>query len=66
MTSSAIIQIPEYYLKTEPVTVAERSKAWAVFARADAVILGSNPTSGMAVWCVCVCARYFVFVLSYI
>jgi hypothetical protein len=29
------------------VTVAERSKAWTVFARPDAVIVGSNPTSGM-------------------
>jgi hypothetical protein len=35
-----------------PVTVAERSKAWTVFARLDAVIVGSNPTKGMGVWCV--------------
>jgi hypothetical protein len=27
-----------------PVTVAERSKAWTVFARSDAGIVGSNPT----------------------
>jgi hypothetical protein len=27
-----------------PVTVAKRSKAWTVFARSDAVIVGSNPT----------------------
>jgi hypothetical protein len=27
-----------------PITVAERFKAWTVFARLDAGILGSNPT----------------------
>jgi hypothetical protein len=27
----------------EPATVAERSKAWTVFARSDAEIVGSNP-----------------------
>jgi hypothetical protein len=38
--------------------VAERSKAWTVFVRLDAVIVGSNSASGMDVWCVrlfCVC-----------
>jgi hypothetical protein len=35
------------------VTVAEGSKAWTVFARSDAVIVGSNPASGMDVWCLC-------------
>jgi hypothetical protein len=34
-------------------------KNMAVFARAEAVIVGSNPTQGMDVWCVralfCVC-----------
>jgi hypothetical protein len=33
------------------VTVAERSKAWTVFARSEAGIMGSNPTQGMDVWC---------------
>jgi hypothetical protein len=32
-----------------PGTVAERSRAWIVFARADAGTLGSNPTLGMYV-----------------
>jgi hypothetical protein len=30
-----------------PVTVAERSKACAVFARSEAGTMGSNPTQGM-------------------
>jgi hypothetical protein len=38
-----------------PVTVAARSKAWTVFARSNAGIVGSNPTQGMVV---------FVFVYS--
>jgi hypothetical protein len=36
-----------------PVSVANPSKAWTVFARSDAGIVGSNPTQGMDVWCVC-------------
>jgi hypothetical protein len=32
-----------------PVTVAARSKAWILFARTDAGIVGSNPTQGMNV-----------------
>jgi hypothetical protein len=46
-----------------PVTVAEQSEAWTVFARSDAGIVGSNHTQGTDVWCVCVCV-YPVFVLS--
>jgi hypothetical protein len=42
-----------------PVTVAEQSKAYTVFARSEAMIVSSNPTQGMDVWCVyaffCVC-----------
>jgi hypothetical protein len=34
------------YIKA-PVTVAARSKAWTVFVRSDAVIVGSNSTQGM-------------------
>jgi hypothetical protein len=34
------------------VTVAERSKAWTVFTRSEAGIVGSNLTQGMDVWCV--------------
>jgi hypothetical protein len=41
-----------------PITVAARSKAWTVFARSNAEIVGSNPTQGMDVclrlFCVCV------------
>jgi hypothetical protein len=38
---------------TVPITVAARSKAWAVFASSNSGIVGSNPTRGMDV-CVCV------------
>jgi hypothetical protein len=42
------------------VTVAELSKACTGFARSETVIVDSNPTQGMDVWCVraffCVCA----------
>jgi hypothetical protein len=37
-----------------PVTVAERSKAWTVFARSKAGIVGSNHIQGMDV-----CVRLF-------
>jgi hypothetical protein len=40
-----------------PVTVAERFEAWTVFARSDAVIVDSDPTQVMDVWCV------YVFIL---
>jgi hypothetical protein len=46
---------------TVPVTVAERSKAWTVFARSEAGIVYSNPTQGMDVWYVYV---FIVFVFS--
>jgi hypothetical protein len=36
-----------------PVTVAKRSKACTVFARSEARTMGSNPTQGMDVWCLC-------------
>jgi hypothetical protein len=43
-----------------PIIAAARSKAWTVFARSNAGIVGSNPTEGMDV-----CVRvYSVFVLS--
>jgi hypothetical protein len=45
-------------LNCSPITVAARSKAWAVFARSNTGIVGSNPTQGMDVcvrlFCVCV------------
>jgi hypothetical protein len=36
-------------LRTEPVTVAERSRACTVFARSEAGTVGSNSTQGMDV-----------------
>jgi hypothetical protein len=45
-----------------PVTVAERSKACTVFARSEARIVGSNPTQGMDICCLCVYVRFSVFV----
>jgi hypothetical protein len=47
-----------------PVTAPERSKACTVFARSEAGVVGLNPTQGMDVWCLCVCARarFSVFV----
>jgi hypothetical protein len=39
--------------KIEPITMAARSKAWIVFARSNAEIVGSNPTQGMDVCIVC-------------
>jgi hypothetical protein len=36
-----------------PVTVTVRSKAYTVFARPEAGIVGSNPIQGMDVWYVC-------------
>jgi hypothetical protein len=46
----------------ESVTVAARFKAWTIFVRCNAGIVGSNPIQYMDV-CVCV---YSVFVLSYV
>jgi hypothetical protein len=46
------------------VTVAVRSKTCTVFARSEAVIVGSNPTQSMDVWFVyafilCLCCPVF-------
>jgi hypothetical protein len=41
-----------------PIKMAARSKAWSVFARSNAVIVGSNPTRGMNV------GVYSMFVLG--
>jgi hypothetical protein len=40
--------------KLKPVTLAAGSEARTVFARSDAGIVGSNPTQGMHLFCVCV------------
>jgi hypothetical protein len=42
------------YVPVKPITVAERSKAWTVFARSNAGIVGSNLTEGKDV-----CVRLF-------
>jgi hypothetical protein len=46
------------YMLSGPITVAERSMAWTVFAHLNNGIVGSNPTRGMDVYvlllCVCV------------
>jgi hypothetical protein len=40
------------------VTVTARCKAWAVFARSNAGIVGSNPTQDMDVCIVCIYSVY--------
>jgi hypothetical protein len=52
-----------YWLGTYmTVTVAERSKAWTVFARSEAGIVGSNPKQHMDVLYVFIlCLRSIVF-----
>jgi hypothetical protein len=45
----------------QPVTVAERSKAYTVFARSEAGIMGSNHIQGVDFG---VCVRFSMFVLS--
>jgi hypothetical protein len=49
-------------LSLPPVTVAERSKACTVFARSKAGIVSSNPTQGMDLVFVYVCAFFCVCV----
>jgi hypothetical protein len=56
---NVILYLLSLLLKYAPFTVAERCKAWTVFARSAAGIVGSNPTQGMDVWCV-----YSLYVLS--
>jgi hypothetical protein len=43
-----------------PILVTERSKAWTIFARSNAGIVGSNPTQGMDV-CVYVYSMLMLF-----
>jgi hypothetical protein len=49
-----------------PITVAERSKACTVFARSEAWILGSNPTQGMDVWCLCLSVCVYAIFCVYV
>jgi hypothetical protein len=50
------------FMTQSSVTVTERSKAYIVFALSEAGIVGSNPTQGMDLWCLCVYVRSSVFV----
>jgi hypothetical protein len=43
------------------ITVGARSKAWTVFARSNAEIVGSNPSRGMDV-----CLSAFILCLCYV
>jgi hypothetical protein len=54
------------YPEILPVKVAQGSKAWIVFARADAVIVGSNPTQGMDVSYVSHMCLFWVCALLYL
>jgi hypothetical protein len=38
-----------YNYEPLPITITERSKAWTVFARSNAGVVGSNPTQSMEV-----------------
>jgi hypothetical protein len=51
-----------FYRNYLPTTVAERSKAWTLFARSNSRIVGSNATQGMdvSVRLFCVCVVLFV------
>jgi hypothetical protein len=40
-------------MRSTPITVAARSKAWIVFTRSNTEIVGSNPTQGIDVCIVC-------------
>jgi hypothetical protein len=41
-------------MSSSPITVVAPSKAWTVFARSDAGMVGSNPTQRMDVCILCV------------
>jgi hypothetical protein len=58
------LRIHDWYGLQMPITVAERSEAWAVFARSNSGVVGTNPTRGMNV-CVCLfCISVFLFVVN--
>jgi hypothetical protein len=59
-TASSEVAFPHSLNSRPPITVPARYKAWAVFARSNTRIVGSNSTEGMDI-CVCI---YSVFVLS--
>jgi hypothetical protein len=56
--SRVCLNFPPAYDCQKPIMVTARFKAWTVFARSNAGIVGSNPTRGIDVcvrlFCVCV------------
>jgi hypothetical protein len=56
--NAVILLISLWMNRLKPITMAAWSKAWTVFARWNAGIVGSNPTQGMHIcvrlFCVCV------------
>jgi hypothetical protein len=59
-----VITYKHVYGQVMPSTVATRSKAWTVFARTDAGIVGSNPTQGMVVYVLSVFVLFCVYVAA--
>jgi hypothetical protein len=47
-----------------PITVVARFKAWTVFSRSNAGIVGSNPTHGMDICIVCIYSVFVLFCVS--
>jgi hypothetical protein len=60
---STLLEMP--YIRdlfsTQPIMMTAQSKAWTVFARSNAGIVGSNPTQDVDV---CVCVRYIRYVAN--
>jgi hypothetical protein len=52
------------FILKKPVTVAEQSKAYTVFARSEAGIVGSSPTQCMYGVCMCLFSIYVVLCLG--
>jgi hypothetical protein len=46
---------------SSPITVAARCKAWTVFARSNAGVVGSNPTQGIDVCIVFISSVFVLF-----
>jgi hypothetical protein len=61
-TLETYFYIFHHYVGIKPITVATRSKAWTVFARSNAGIMGSNPTQSMDVFVRLFCISVVLFV----
>jgi hypothetical protein len=53
MDWSHLVDIFAHGNESSPVTVSERSEEYTVFTRSQTGIVGSNPTQGIDIWCVC-------------